>query len=154
MVPVCCLIKVDSDTDSICLFSLRGDFDLVPLGSDSWCFTSLAEAIAQIPQSKKKKLIRRERQVNFDPMSTSGTVHSLHTFTFKERVTRNLGFWLQGILHFFSQLLWLKVILQNILFKTRVYQKYLCLFIYSFIHYFIMFENDLGHLWTSMMVVG
>lgn len=92
--------------------------------------------------------------MNFDPMSTSGTVHSLHTFTFKERVTRNLGFWLQGILHFFSQLLWLKVILQNILFKTRVYQKYLCLFIYSFIHYFIMFENDLGHLWTSMMVVG
>lgn len=50
-VPVCCLIKVDSDTDPICLFSLRGDFDLV---TDSLCF-SLAEAIAQIPQSKKKK---------------------------------------------------------------------------------------------------
>lgn len=50
-VPVCCLIKVDSDTDPICLFSLRGDFDLV---TDSLC-CSLAEAIAQIPQSKKKK---------------------------------------------------------------------------------------------------
>lgn len=92
-VPVCCLLKVDSDTDPVCLFSLRGDFDLVPLGSDSLCFTSLTEAIAQILQSKKSLLEGRDRWTLIPCPHLAWCIHSTLSLSRKGwRVILAFGF--------------------------------------------------------------
>lgn len=134
-VPVCCLIKVDSDTDSICLFSLRGDFDLVPLGSDSWCFTSLAEAIAQIPQSKKKNLLEgRDRWTLIPCPHLARCIHSTLSLSRKGwRVILAFGF--KASYTFFLSCFGSKWYFKTYFLKL-VYTKNT--FAYSFIHSFII----------------
>lgn len=137
-VPVCCLLKVDSDTDPICLFSLRGDFDLVPLGSDSLCFTSLAEAIAQIPQSKKSLLEGRDRWTLTPCPHLAWCIHSTLSLSRKGwRVILAFGCKASAC---YSTLFFLSCFGSKWYFKTYflklVYTKKT--FAYSFIHSFII----------------